>query len=335
MPFVSGWSGVDVRWYHDRSSQDFSKLQWCVCVNNVWLVWRLEKFSKTLVRLLWSLCFARIGFNWFIDWQDLIPRLRIRNCFEMHFPHWGLSGMSLSSHQNFLPRYCFEMSPSEKDPLISCSSCRSRNFRLYLYFKRSIKRSLVSILELWLFSRHWSIVSLDRWPTHWNICGLCKAWAIGLRAFHRLSTRLQVTIVNEHLCLYVGVHFHACSHHYCKGSGPFNCPSLLSLIFLLIMCVDAPESTTNSRSCGLFEAIGVDITFASPINIFDKSSATRGRILRSFSEFWPARTAFMRRTILDDLSRCTLSFPNLVLVVPGALGVGRRFFIPFFYLHVE
>ena len=34
--------------------------------------------------------------------------------------------------------------------------------------------------------------------------------------------------------------------------------------FLLIMCIDAPESTTNSLSSGLFEATGVDITFASP-----------------------------------------------------------------------
>ena len=34
------------------------------------------------------------------------------------------------------------------------------------------------------------------------------------------------------------------------------------LFFLLIMCIDAPESTTNSRSSGLFE-VDAGITFAS------------------------------------------------------------------------
>ena len=29
--------------------------------------------------------------------------------------------------------------------------------------------------------------------------------------------------------------------------------------FLLIMCIDAPESTTNSHSSGLFEATGADM----------------------------------------------------------------------------
>ena len=34
--------------------------------------------------------------------------------------------------------------------------------------------------------------------------------------------------------------------------------------FLLIMCIDAPEYTTNSRSSGLFEVTGVDIPLTSP-----------------------------------------------------------------------
>ena len=34
--------------------------------------------------------------------------------------------------------------------------------------------------------------------------------------------------------------------------------------FLLIMCIDAPASTTNSRSSGLFEVTGVDIPLSSP-----------------------------------------------------------------------
>ena len=40
-------------------------------------------------------------------------------------------------------------------------------------------------------------------------------------------------------------------------------PFLLNLVsFLLIMCIDAPESTSNSRSSGLFE-VGASITLAS------------------------------------------------------------------------
>ena len=33
---------------------------------------------------------------------------------------------------------------------------------------------------------------------------------------------------------------------------------------LLIMCIGAPESTTNSRSSGLLEAVGVDLPLTSP-----------------------------------------------------------------------
>ena len=68
--------------------------------------------------------------------------------------------------------------------------------------------------------------------------------------------------MNEHVCLLVGLHLSVCSQHFCEGSGPFYCvhlsPELKS--FLLIMCIDAPESTTNSRSSGLVE-VGAGIPF--------------------------------------------------------------------------
>ena len=66
---------------------------------------------------------------------------------------------------------------------------------------------------------------------------------------------------------------HGRSHLPIKGSKqvlieqiPVDARVVLELgnSFLLIMCFDAPESTTNSRSPGLFKVIGVDITFASP-----------------------------------------------------------------------
>ena len=64
--------------------------------------------------------------------------------------------------------------------------------------------------------------------------------------------------MNEHLCLLVGLHLAVCSQHFCEGSGPFFSPELNS--FLLIMCIDAPESRTNSRSSGLVE-VGAGIPF--------------------------------------------------------------------------
>ena len=38
----------------------FAKFQWIVSVNNFWFLRRLQKFSWTLLRLLWSLGFTRI-----------------------------------------------------------------------------------------------------------------------------------------------------------------------------------------------------------------------------------------------------------------------------------
>ena len=108
--------------------------------------------------------------------------------------------------------------------------------------------------------------------------------------------------------------------------------------FLLIMCIDAPESTTNSRSSGLVE-VGAGITFASreyrtwfcpnswACNYFRQtprcfagaSFLVQGLLMWSFPEFWRARTTLMRRTLLDNSSRWVLSLtacfdPN----IPGS-----------------
>ena len=44
------------------------------------------------------------------------------------------------------------------------------------------------------------------------------------------------------------------------------------------------------------------------------SFLVQGLHMRSFTEFWRARTALVRRTLLDNSSRWTLSFPNFNLV---------------------
>ena len=37
-----------------------------------------------------------------IEWQDLVPRQRTGDCFEIHLPHWGLCDQPLSGHQTLL-----------------------------------------------------------------------------------------------------------------------------------------------------------------------------------------------------------------------------------------
>ena len=100
---------------------------------------------------------------------------------------------------------------------------------------------------------------------------------------------------------------------------------------------DASESTTSSRSSGLFEVgAGIALTYFNGIlersfirviefDIFSPYSML-GRIFlgaRSlhviFPEFWRARPALMRFTLLDDSSRWTLPFPIFSLM-PGAFG---------------
>ena len=62
----------------------------------------------------------------------------------------------------------------------------------------------------------------------------------------------------------MGVHFPVCSQHV-GFLDLFTVPISSELnSFLLIMCIDAPKSTTNSRSTCLFEAIGVDMPLTSP-----------------------------------------------------------------------
>ena len=59
--------------------------------------------------------------------------------------------------------------------------------------------------------------------------------------------------MNVFLCFLVCLHFSIGRYHRCgvPGSSLSNSSELKS--FLLITCTDAPESTSNSRSSGLFE----------------------------------------------------------------------------------
>ena len=102
-----------------------------------------------------------------------------------------------------------------------------------------------------------------------GIRGVCKAClAIRQLAFLRVVARLRTDSSHERTL----VPFRECAvlhwqsiPQWGSGSSFSLCPSLLSLIlFLLVTCIDAPESATNSRSAGLFEVKGVDIPLTSP-----------------------------------------------------------------------
>ena len=54
-----------------------------------------------------------------IEWLDLVPRLRIGDCFEIHFLHRGLCDLLLSSHQTFLLEVLLRQCVVCKEPLSS------------------------------------------------------------------------------------------------------------------------------------------------------------------------------------------------------------------------
>ena len=106
------------------------------------------------------------------------------------------------------------------------------------------------------------------------------------------------------------------------------------ILFLLIMCIDVPESTSNSRSSGLFE-VGAGnylcynrsiersfVRILELVNVFSPNSTLLcGRIfLGSRNPHFGAQgQRSLRCILLDKTSRWTLAFPNFGLV-PGAFG---------------
>ena len=190
-----------------------------------------------------------------------------------------------------------------------------------------------------MFSHFGWIVALDRWPTGVSVV-FAKLAALGQRAFPRVVARLRTdssherTLVPPRVCA-----LRRLQSTLLQGFWTFLLSIILSLIlFLLIMCIDAPESTTNSSSSGLLEVTSVDIPFDftrnikrsfcpnswacksfSPIPRCHASFSDQGLLMWSFPEYWRAKTSLMRRTLLDNTSRWTLSFPNFDLM-PGAFG---------------
>ena len=60
IPLVSDLCGVDVQWFQERSSQNFSEFQGIVSVNDYWLPLGLQELLQAALGFLWSFVFARI-----------------------------------------------------------------------------------------------------------------------------------------------------------------------------------------------------------------------------------------------------------------------------------
>ena len=107
-------------------------------------------------------------------------------------------------------------------------------------------------------------MEFHRFSTHMNTRALSKAFqAIEKQAFLRVIALSRIDFdVNVYMCFLVCMHFSiGCKHHsgFLDLRKESNSSEFKS--FLLIMCIDAPASTTNSRSSCLVE-VGASITLA-------------------------------------------------------------------------
>ena len=109
--------GVEVRWFHDRSSQDLPNSSEL----SVWISFALCDGSRNFRKLFSVSCEV-------FEWHDLVPRQRTGDCLEIHLPCWRLCDQPLSSHQTFLPDVLFPQCVFCKEPLWFWFACRLRKF---------------------------------------------------------------------------------------------------------------------------------------------------------------------------------------------------------------
>ena len=176
-----------------------------------------------------------------------------------------------------------------------------------------------------LSSLLWSTVVFDRWPTHKNIRGICRVFqAIEQLAFLRLIAQSRMNLDRERIL--VLPRLDALPHWLVStkwGSWIFVNVSHSSEhnSFLLIMCIDAPESTANSRSCWTFRSGCrhypclnrnikrslvrilelVNICSPNPVLLCGRIFlGARSPFADLSPKFWSARTTLMKFTLLDN-----------------------------------
>ena len=117
LSFASDRRGVDgVRWFHDNSSRALPNLKEFSVHMTFGFSDGRRNFRKTLFRLPRSFCFAQVT-TASIEWQDLVPRLRIDDWGEIPLRRWGLCDRLHSNNQISLPEVLFSSSSSSRRPL--------------------------------------------------------------------------------------------------------------------------------------------------------------------------------------------------------------------------
>ena len=110
IPFVSR-RGVDVQWFKDNSPQALPNSKE---LSEKWLLAFLtdrETFVNTFPspEKFW---FYR-GVIVSIEWLNLVPRLRVGDCFEIHLPRWGLCHQVT---EFFWPKCCIASAHPARSP---------------------------------------------------------------------------------------------------------------------------------------------------------------------------------------------------------------------------
>ena len=90
---------------------------------------------------------------------------------------------------------------------------------------------------------------VDRWSTHMNISDPREAFrATTLLAYlRRFSLPRKIQFFDVNCCIFMRLHF-SIGCYDCRRTPGSRCGIQT---FLLVLCIDAPESTTNSLSSGL------------------------------------------------------------------------------------
>ena len=152
----------------------------------------------------------------------------------------------------------------------------------------------------------WFGVAPDRWASHWSILVLPRVFqAIEQQAFLRVIALSRIDLSRGRFLVLLRLF---ALHHWPLTTVvaflDLRRVSISSELesFLLSMCIDAPQSTTNSRSSG-------DVEVGAPCCSAGASFLVQGVVLCPVLNSGSARIAPVRFALLNDASRWTLSFP--------------------------
>ena len=126
-----------------------------------------------------------------VKWLNLVPRVRLGDCFEIHHPHWELCDPPLSSHQTFRVEVLLRQCVFCKEPLSSWLASKLRKF--WKVSQTDLRSPIVIPFFLSVLSCWWIA------PVSW--CGFvtslcCSTWRCACRVLRcrcggRTGTRIE------------------------------------------------------------------------------------------------------------------------------------------------